>query len=53
MDSDFEGEARRTQADKMKISVEFVKISLEKSLETNPNNIFHSVRLLTIFIITI
>ena len=37
----------------MKISVELVKISVEKSVETNSNGKFHSVRLLTIFIITI
>ena len=45
--------ARRTQADKMKISVELVKISVEKSVETNSNDKFHSVRLPTIFILTI
>ena len=45
--------ARRTQADKMKISVELVKISVEKLVETNSNDKFHSVRLLTIWSIKI
>ena len=46
-------EARRTQADKMKLSVELVKISVEKSVETNSNDKFHSGRLPTIFILKI
>ena len=37
----------------MKISVELVKISVEKSVETNSNDKFHSVRLPTIFNLTI
>ena len=37
----------------MKILVELVKISVEKSVETNSDDKFHSVRLPTIFILTI
>ena len=37
----------------MKISVELVKISVEKSVETNSNNKFHSLPMPTIFILTI
>ena len=45
--------ARRTLADKMKISVALVKISVEKSVETNSNDKFHSLPMPTIFILTI
>ena len=37
----------------MKISVELVKILVEKSVETNPNDKFHSLRMPTIFMLTI
>ena len=47
------GKAHCTQGDKMKLSVELVKISVEKLVETNSNNKFHSVRLPTIFILKI
>ena len=40
--------ACRTRADKIKISVELVKILVKKSVLTNSNDTFQSVRLLTI-----
>ena len=47
------GKGRRTRADTMKLSVHLGKILVKKSVEFNSADIFHSVRLQTIWYLKI